>query len=155
MDRDGVLNVDQGYGFQIADLEWMPEAREAVKWLNDQNIVVAVVTNQSGIGRGFYSIADYEQFMSEMREQLREIGAQIDAVYFCPHLPDEDCDCRKPKPGMILKGLEEFQADPDDCFLLGDKPSDLEAAHAAGVTGYLYEGGSVLDAVRRAARTSR
>ena len=155
LDRDGVLNVDQGYGHQVSDLVWMPEAREAVKWLNEEGILVAVVTNQSGIGRGFYSHGEYEDFMAAMTSQLQEVGAHLDAVYFCPHLPEDDCDCRKPRPGMILRGLRELNADAQDCFLLGDKPSDMEAALAAGVQGVLYEGGSVLEAVRRAARTSR
>jgi D-glycero-D-manno-heptose 1,7-bisphosphate phosphatase len=148
------LNVDQGYGYKISELLWMPEAREAVKWLNDHGYFVAVVTNQSGIARGYYTLSDYKAFMSEMDKQLAKVGARFDAVYFCPHSPDNDCDCRKPKPGMILQGLAEFNAKPEDCFLLGDKPSDLEAAQAADVPGYLYEGGSVLDAVQRAARTS-
>ena len=133
----------------------MPEAREAVKWLNEEGILVAVVTNQSGIGRGFYSHGEYEDFMAAMTSQLQEVGAHLDAVYFCPHLPEDDCDCRKPRPGMILRGLRELNADAQDCFLLGDKPSDMEAALAAGVQGVLYEGGSVLEAVRLAARTSR
>ena len=155
LDRDGVLNVDQGYGYEIEELEWMPEAREAVKWLNDEGFKVVVVTNQSGIARGFYSMEDYERFMAEMGSHLNEVGAHFDAVYFCPHLPDDECDCRKPKPGMILRGLEAFDGNPSQCFVLGDKATDIQAAEAAGVSGVLYEGGSVLEAVRRAARTSR
>lgn len=155
LDRDGVLNVDKGYEYRVSDLEWMPEAREAVRWLNDQGFRVVVVTNQSGIGRGLYAVADYESFMSEMQGQLAEAGGRFDAVYYCPHHPDEDCDCRKPKPGMIHQALRDFGAQPEDCFLLGDKETDLEAAARAGVPGHLYEGGSVLEAVARAARTSR
>jgi D-glycero-D-manno-heptose 1,7-bisphosphate phosphatase len=155
LDRDGVLNVDKGYEYRISDLEWMPEAREAVRWLNEQGYRVVVVTNQSGIGRGLYAVADYESFMSEMQGQLAEAGGHFDAVYYCPHRPEEGCDCRKPKPGMILQGLRDFGAQPADCFLLGDKATDLEAAARAGVPGQLYAGGSVLEAVARAARTSR
>lgn len=155
LDRDGVLNVDKGYAFQPEDLEWMPDAKEAVRWLNDQGILVAVVTNQSGIARGLYSESDFWEFMRAMAAQLEALDARFDAVYHCPHAPADGCDCRKPMPGLVTRGLTELGGDASESFLLGDKPTDIEAARRAGVPGYLYEGGSVLEAVRLAARTAR
>ncbi|MBC8066582.1 MAG: HAD family hydrolase [Chlorobia bacterium] len=162
LDRDGVLNVDHSYVYLPDQFEWMPQAQEAIKWLSDQDYKVVIATNQSGVGRGLYSEADVVSLGEWMQGQLLTIGAKIDAIYFCPHHPDDavgmykiDCDCRKPKPGMLLRGLQEFRAQPGDCFFLGDKKTDMEAAEAAGITGVLYVGGSVLDAVRRVARTHR
>jgi D-glycero-D-manno-heptose 1,7-bisphosphate phosphatase len=97
-----------------------------------------------------------------VKRDVESFGGRIDAVYYCPHHPDAeipeyriDCDCRKPKPGMLLRGIAEFDADPNRCFFLGDQPTDMQAAKAAGVRGVLYEGGSLLAAVRRAAETAR
>jgi len=151
LDRDGVLNVDIGYLYRPEDLVFTPDAEEAVRWLNEHGVTVVVVTNQSGIGRGLYSVADFEQLMGFMVLELAEAGAQIDGYYFCPHLPDSDCECRKPKPGMILDGLRDFGGDPSRSFFIGDKATDMEAAAAAGVRGVLYSGGSLLAAVREAA----
>jgi D-glycero-D-manno-heptose 1,7-bisphosphate phosphatase len=153
LDRDGVLNVDHGYVYRSDQFAWMPDAREAILWLNENGFETAVVTNQSGIGRGHYTEEDFASLTGYMRESLAEIGAHLDAIYHCPHLPDSGCDCRKPNPGMILLGLAELNGDPATSFLLGDKPTDLHAAQSAGVPAFLYEGGSVLEAVRRAART--
>lgn len=162
LDRDGVLNVDHGYVYLPEQFEWMPQAKEAIKWLNEQDYKVVVATNQSGIGRGLYSEADVVSLGEWMQGELQAISAKIDAIYFCPHHPEDavgihkkDCDCRKPKPGMLIRGLQEFKAHAGDCFFLGDKATDMEAAEAAGIRGELYAGGSVLDAVRRVACTHR
>lgn len=148
-DRDGVLNVDHGYVFRPEDLEWIPGARESVRWLNAQDVRVVVVTNQSGIARGLYTESDFDAFMARMQDDLADVGARFDAVYHCPHL-DENCDCRKPKPGMLLRGLTAFGADPGDCIFFGDKDSDAEASQAAGVPFVRYDGGDLFDQVRRA-----
>jgi D-glycero-D-manno-heptose 1,7-bisphosphate phosphatase len=160
LDRDGVLNVDHNYVYRPDQFEWMPEAKEAVLWLNENNFRVVVATNQSGIGRGLYTEKEFEELNQWMHAELRQIHAVIDDILFCPHHPTKaigdyqrECDCRKPNPGMLLQALEKYKAHPKDCFFLGDKPTDMEAAYAAEVIGILYEGGSVLEAVRRAART--
>jgi D-glycero-D-manno-heptose 1,7-bisphosphate phosphatase len=150
-DRDGVLNVDHGYAFKPEELEWVPGAMAAVKRANDAGAVVVIATNQSGIGRGYYTEADMEAFHAEMLRQLSAIGARIDGVYFAPHheaaAEDRyrvaDHPDRKPNPGMLLRALADFGVAPQDAFMIGDKPSDMEAARRAGVRGVLYAGGDL------------
>jgi D-glycero-D-manno-heptose 1,7-bisphosphate phosphatase len=156
LDRDGVLNVDVNYLHKPEHVEWIPGAIEAVRELNDAGLLVIVVTNQAGIGRGFYSEADFEAFTSWMAERLAESGAHIDTVYHCPHHPTEalpawrvDCECRKPRPGMFIRALAEWDVDVERSFMVGDKPGDLEAARGAGIArGVLFTGGDLRAAVR-------
>lgn len=152
--------MDHNYVYKPEQFEWMPEAMEAILWLNENNFRVVVVTNQSGIGRGLYTEKDLQVLNQWMLDELKPIHATLDDILFCPHHPTEavgdyriDCDCRKPKPGMLRQALEKYKSHPSNCFFLGDKQTDMEAAYNAEVTGILYEGGSVLEAVRRAART--
>ncbi|HRD26779.1 MAG TPA: HAD family hydrolase [Caulobacter sp.] len=153
-DRDGVLNVDHGYAFDPAALEWVPGARGAVRRVNEAGAVAVIATNQSGIGRGYYTEADMRAFHAEMMRQLAAAGARIDAIYFCPfheaatedRYRVADHPDRKPNPGMLLRALADFAVVPADAVMIGDKPSDLEAARRAGVRGVFYEGGD-LDAL--------
>ena len=150
-DRDGVLNVDTGYAYDPAKLEWMPGARAAVARVNRAGAVAVVATNQSGIGRGYYREADMEAFHEEMVRQLEADGARIDRIYFAPHheaAPEEryrvaDHPDRKPNPGMLLRALADFGIDPADAIMIGDKETDMEAARRAGVAGFLYRGGDL------------
>jgi D-glycero-D-manno-heptose 1,7-bisphosphate phosphatase len=154
LDRDGVLNVDHGYVGSVERFQWIEGAPAAVAHLNRAGYLVFVVTNQSGVARGFYREEDVEALHAEMNRQLEKAGGRIDAFSYCPHHPEAQdpryrvaCDCRKPEPGMILDLLRRYDVDPDKSFLIGDKPSDLEAARAAGVRGFLFEGGSLLSFV--------
>ena len=156
LDRDGVINRDLGYVHRPDQFEWIADAPDAIRLLNERGYRVIVVTNQSGIGRGLYDEAQFHAFMDWIGARLAEHGARLDAVYFCPHHPTEAraayrraCDCRKPRPGLILRALADFDLDAGASFLIGDKPSDLEAARAAGVAGHLFAGGSLLALVRR------
>src|SRR3990167_4496180 len=150
-DRDGVLNVDHGYAYDPARLEWIPGARAAVKRVNDAGVLAVIATNQSGIGRGYYAEADMEAFHAAMLTQLAAEGARIDAIYFAPHHEDAaeeryrvaDHPDRKPNPGMLLKALTDFNVAPADAVMIGDKPSDMEAARRAGLRGIPYEGGDL------------
>ncbi|MDP1737459.1 MAG: HAD family hydrolase [Caulobacter sp.] len=150
-DRDGVLNVDHGYAYDPAKLEWVPGARAAVKRVNDAGAVAVIATNQSGIGRGYYAEADMEAFHAEMLRQLASEGAWVDAIYFAPHHEDAaedryraaDHPDRKPNPGMLLRALADFAVAPADAVMIGDKPSDMEAARRAGVRGVVYSGGDL------------
>lgn len=150
-DRDGVLNVDHGYSYDPSRLEWIPGAKAAVKRVNDAGAVAVIATNQSGIGRGYYAEADMEAFHAEMLAQLAAEGARIDAIYFAPHHEDAaedryrvaDHPDRKPNPGMLLRALADFAVAPADAVMIGDKPSDMEAALRAGVRGVRYEGGDL------------
>ena len=154
-DRDGVLNVEKNYLYEPEKFVWQPEAPEAIAWLKRQGYLVIVVTNQSGIARGYYTEEDMHALHKHMQRLLVKAAGQIDAFYFCPHLPTapleayaKECRCRKPGPGMIEQALADYDIDMPHSFLVGDKPSDVLAAQAAGIAGYLYEGGSLLDFVR-------
>lgn len=154
-DRDGVLNVEKNYLHKSEDFAWQPEAPEAIAWLKSQGYLVIVVTNQSGIARGYYEETDMHALHDHMQVLLQKHNAAIDAFYYCPHLPNgkvavyaKECRCRKPGPGMIEQALAEYAIDRSRSFLVGDKVSDVQAAEAAGIHGCLYEGGSLLAFVR-------
>lgn len=161
-DRDGVLNEDYGYAYEPEKLVWIPGARAAIRRVNAASGLVLIATNQSGIGRGYYSEDQMHGFHAEMRRQLADEGARIDEIYFCPFHEDAaedryrqaDHPDRKPNPGMVLRALKDFGIDPKNALMIGDKPADVQAANGAGVDGYLFEGGD-LDAflVACAART--
>jgi len=150
-DRDGVLNVDTGYAFDTARLEWMPGARAAVARVNRAGAVAVITTNQSGIGRGYYTEDQMNAFHAEMLRQLAAEGGRIDRIYFAPHHEDApearyrvaNHPDRKPNPGMLLKALADFAVAPSDAIMIGDKESDMEAARRAGVAGFLYRDGDL------------
>lgn len=140
LDRDGVLNVDHGYVHRPMDLDWCPGARLAVKAANDAGWLVIVVTNQSGIARGYFPEEAFFSFMEHMRAELAEVGAHFDAVYHCPHHPQgavealrKACDCRKPGPGMLLRAAAEWDVDMARSVVVGDSARDIEAGLRAGV----------------------
>jgi D-glycero-D-manno-heptose 1,7-bisphosphate phosphatase len=146
-DRDGVLIEDSGYVFEVSKLRWIDGAREAVKAANDTECFVFVVTNQSGVARGLYEESHIETLHKWMADDLARIGAHIDAFEYCPYHPEAVIERyrrvshrRKPAPGMINDLLERFPVDVSRSILIGDKPTDLEAARAAGVKGYLFPG---------------
>jgi D-glycero-D-manno-heptose 1,7-bisphosphate phosphatase len=151
LDRDGVINVDLGYVHRIEDLEWIAGAPRAVKRLNDAGYLVILVTNQSGIGRGYYDEASMDSVHDALRAHLATAGARIDAVYACPFHPEAiverfrhpDHPDRKPNPGLLLRAMQDFAIDADRSFMIGDKDSDMEAARRAGVTGHMFKGGDL------------
>lgn len=154
-DRDGVLNVDKSYLYKIEDLEWIDGAKEALAYLTKKGYTIFVVTNQSGIARGYYTVGDMEKLHEFMAQQVAAAGGKIEKFYYCPHLPEGkvaeyavECDCRKPKPGLILRAFAEYDIDKDAAFLIGDKPRDVESAEAAGIKGRLFEGGNLLNFVK-------
>ena len=155
-DRDGVLNVDVAYLYKIEDLRWIEGAREAVAYLTQQGYKIFIVTNQSGIARGYYTVEQMERLHSYMQQEIAACGGRIDKIYYCPHHPEGSvaqysctCSCRKPKPGMLLQALNEYDIDKEQSFLIGDGKRDVEAAEAAGVKGYLFTGGNLLDFVKK------
>ena len=158
LDRDGVLNVDHGYVCEPERLDWIPGARETVATLNAAGIKVLVVTNQSGVARGYFTEAQVDVFHAALRAGLAEAGGRIDAFYVAPHHEDAvedryrhpDHPDRKPNPGMILRGLTDWSLSPEETVLVGDKASDVEAARRAGVEGLRFRGGDLLVFLREA-----
>lgn len=140
LDRDGVVNIDHAYVYRREDFEFVPGILAAARALHEAGFALVVVTNQSGIGRGMYSAADFDRLTDWMRGEFAAAGAPLAGVYFCPHHPREaqepyrrDCDCRKPAPGMLLAAARDLKLDLGASVLFGDKESDLQAAAAAGV----------------------
>jgi D-glycero-D-manno-heptose 1,7-bisphosphate phosphatase len=140
IDRDGVLNEERAFVHRRGDFALLPGAVAALRLLKAAGYLLVVVTNQSGIARGIYSEADYLALTEHMRAELAAAGVSLDAVEYCPHLPDApleryrlDCDCRKPKPGMLLRAAQALDIEPGASFLVGDRLSDLEAGRAAGI----------------------
>ncbi len=134
LDRDGTLNFDSDDYIRSAD-EWipLPGALEAVAQLSRAGYAVAVATNQSGLARGYFTREDLDAMHARMGELTAAAGGRIDAIEICPHGPDEDCDCRKPRPGLALRLLARFDATPEKSWMIGDSLRDIEAARRAGV----------------------
>lgn len=150
LDRDGVLNVDTGYIYRMESFIWIEGAKEAVRLLNQRGYWVFVVTNQSGVARGYCQEADVQRLHDWINEDLSRIDAHIDAFYYCPHHPEaliesyrQVCDCRKPAPGMILKAMREWPVNRSESFLIGNKEEDLAAADHAGVRSFLFRGSNL------------
>jgi len=154
-DRDGVLNEDKGYVFEICQLKWIEGAREAIQIANRAGYFVFVVTNQSGVARGLYEETHVETLHRWMEHDLAKIDAHVDAFEYCPYHPEAVIERyrqvsprRKPAPGMIFDLLERYPVEVSRSFLIGDKLSDLEAAHAAGIKGYLFAGPDLVTFLR-------
>ena len=155
LDRDGVLNQDKGFIRRPGEFLWIDGAMEAVQHLNSLGYLVFVVTNQSGVARGYYDEKDVKRLHRWINEELGKIGAHVDAFYYCPHHPEATehayrraCECRKPSPGMLLQAMAEWPVQRSGSFLIGDQRRDIEAAEAAEIPGHLFEGGNLLEAVR-------
>ena len=154
IDRDGVLNEERGYVHRIEDFALIPGTLEALAALKGAGYALVVVTNQSGIARGLYGESDYQALAAHLRGRLRQEGIELDAMEYCPHLPDApvsryrlECECRKPKPGMLLRAIASLDIDPKTSFLVGDRSADIEAGRAAGIARcFLVRSGHALPA---------
>jgi len=153
-DRDGTLNVDIHYLHRPENFIWTPDAPTAIRHLNERGILTIVVTNQSGVARGYYPEEDVCRLHDWMNEELKKEGAHLDALFYCPHHIDgkipkytKACNCRKPATGMIDAACAEYDIDRTRAVLIGDSESDMECAKRAGVQGVRYEGGSLLGVV--------
>ncbi|MEJ6475711.1 D-glycero-beta-D-manno-heptose 1,7-bisphosphate 7-phosphatase [Pseudoalteromonas piscicida] len=157
LDRDGVVNKDHAYVHKVADFEFIDGVFDACKRFVQAGYKIVVVTNQSGIGRGYYNEAQFHQLSDWMCAQFMAQGIEVTGVYFCPHHPEKaeapyniDCDCRKPEPGMLLQAIAEHNLDPAQSIMVGDKISDIQAARAAGLaTAVLVESGQSFSEAQR------
>jgi len=132
LDRDGVINEDRGYTYKIKDFALIPYAARGLKLLQETGFKIIVITNQSGIARGLYSLSAMQRFNRHLQKKLEKYGVSIDAIYFCPHFSKgkivkyrKICNCRKPKPGMIKKAKKDFHLDLKKSFIIGDQTSDI------------------------------
>lgn len=145
LDRDGTIIRDHGYVDDPADVELLPGAAEAVSLLNSRSIPVVVVTNQSGIGRGYYTEADFRTVQDAVERALAMAGSALDGVYHCAHAPEEPCECRKPGLGMYREAAERLGIDLERALYVGDKVSDVRPALTTGGTGFLLRTGQATD----------
>jgi len=148
MDRDGTINEEVGYLSRIEELKLIPGAAEAIRLVNHEGMKTVVVTNQSGVARGFFTEEIVRIIHSSLDEMLRREGAFIDRFYYCPHHPTEGnepyrraCDCRKPAPGMILQAARELDIDLTASYVVGDMLKDLDAGRSVGAKGILVRTG--------------
>ena len=131
LDRDGTLIEDPGYLSRPEQVVWKDGAIEALKRFKASGYRLFIVSNQSGIGRGFFTSADLENVQRRIERDLAAAGVKLDGVYYCPHAPDEACECRKPKPGLVLQAAREHGLGLSQSWLIGDKCSDVAAGQAA------------------------
>jgi D-glycero-D-manno-heptose 1,7-bisphosphate phosphatase len=156
LDRVGVIIFDDGYIGTRERFRWMPGVVPAIRRLNQAGYLVFIFSNQSGVARGMFSESAVRQLHDWLRGELATQGAHIDDIRYCPHLADgivtgyaRDCDCRKPKPGMLLDLMRAWQVQREGSFVIGDKLTDIAAAEAAGLQGYLFSGGDLSGFVDR------
>ncbi len=135
LDRDNTLISDPGYNCNPTHIHFMPTVIAGLKRLQAAGFQLIIITNQSGIGRGYYSEADFKAFQSVLHARLAAEGISILADYFCPHLPSDKCDCRKPKPGLFSQAFQDWPIDRVHSVMIGDRPKDVLAAAAVGIRG--------------------
>lgn len=148
LDRDGNINVEKDYLYKVEDFEFEAGSLEAIKIFKDLGYLVVVVTNQSGVARGYYREEDVQILHKYLAEKSLEAGGKIDAFYYCPHHPQKgvgeykkECDCRKPGPGMFLEAQKKLDVDFPNSLVIGDKMSDVKAGKNLGMRGVLVRTG--------------
>jgi D-glycero-D-manno-heptose 1,7-bisphosphate phosphatase len=142
LDRDGVINVEVNYLYKIEDFVFIDGIFELCRYYQNLGYIIVVVTNQSGIARGYYTKEDFERLTSWMLKEFEKNGVKISKVYYCPHHPDisGECECRKPKAGMLKEAQAEFNIDLGASVMIGDKERDIEAGLNAGLSEtYLFD----------------
>lgn len=133
LDRDGTINVDYGYVSKVEKFVILPGAIEGLKKMRSMNYLLIIISNQSGIGRGYYSIPDYEKVMEAMHNQLNLHGITLDDCFYCPHSPESNCSCRKPGTKMIEEAVRKWDVNVKESFFIGDKESDIKAGEKSGL----------------------
>ena len=149
LDRDGVLNQEMGdYVCRLQDFHILNNF-DALKTLQSRGYLLIVATNQGGLAKGWYTEDELTKMHDYLKAEYKKHGVLITDIFYCPHHPDftGDCDCRKPKPGLLLQGIEKYNVDPAKSFFIGDRERDIEAATAAGVKGILIDSDQPLSEV--------
>jgi D-glycero-D-manno-heptose 1,7-bisphosphate phosphatase len=141
LDRDGTIIVERGYLSLPEQVELLPGAAEGLRLLRRLGLGLVVVSNQSAIGRGFFDESRLEAIHRRLRELLKAEGVELDAIYFCPHLPDAGCSCRKPETGLVQQAAREYDFDPAQSFVIGDKECDIELGRRVGAVTILVQTG--------------
>lgn len=150
LDRDGVINIEKEYLYKIEDFEFIESVFETCKYFQDRGYLLIIITNQAGIARGKYNENDFERLNLWMIQQFTRKEIFISQVYHCPHHPEytSPCNCRKPKPGMIIQAQREFNLDLSKSILVGDKEGDIQAGINAGISqNFLVRSGHPIDEV--------
>lgn len=137
LDRDGTINIDYGYVYETDKLEFTKGAIQGLKILNDLGYLLIIITNQSGIGRGYFTKNEYNIFNNYMLNKLKENNINITKVYHCPHIDSDNCACRKPKLELFYKAIKEFDIDINNSFAIGDKERDLAICKKENIKGIL------------------
>jgi D-glycero-D-manno-heptose 1,7-bisphosphate phosphatase len=137
LDRDGTLVIDRGYLSDPAGLEFEPGAAEGMKWLYSRGYRLVVITNQSGVGRGLFTIERVEAMNERLNVMAQGAGVELAGIYYCPHAPDDGCACRKPAQELMTRAASELGFDPKSAIMIGDKESDIEFGRRAGATTVL------------------
>jgi D-glycero-D-manno-heptose 1,7-bisphosphate phosphatase len=141
LDRDGTIIVERHYLSDPQQVELLPNAANGLRHMREMKLGLVVITNQSAIGRGFFDEARLNRIHERLDGLLEIEGISLDALYFCPHTPEDDCACRKPRPGLIEVAAADLNFDPRDCFVIGDKPCDIELGQRVGATTFLVRTG--------------
>ena len=155
-DRDGTLNVDTGYLYKPEEFVWTEGAPEAIKYANEKGYKVIVITNQSGVARGYFTETEVQALHDWMNGDLKKYNAHIDAFYYCPHHPEavvkeyaKKCECRKPGAKLVEDACKDFNIDKEKSVLIGDADRDIECAEKAGIRGVKFTGGSLSALVKQ------
>jgi len=153
LDRDGVINEEIGYLYKTKDFKFIDGVFEACNYFQEKGYLIIIITNQSGIARGYYTEEDFYILNNWMNDQFSTNGINISDIFFCPHSPDHGCNCRKPKPGLIKDALQKHNIDIARSWIIGDKESDIRAGNLAGISNtILVKTGHEIDELKTNAK---
>ena len=141
LDRDGTINIEHSYLSDHRKVELVPGAADGLRQMSEMGMGLVVITNQSGIGRGFFNNECLGLIHGRLCEILEAEGVYLNGIYVCPHTPEDDCQCRKPRPLLIQRASRDLDFEPESCFVIGDKPCDIELGHQVGATTVLVRSG--------------
>ncbi len=133
LDRDGTINIDEGYTFEISQLIYLPTVFETIQLISERGVAIAVASNQSGIGRGYYTENQMHDFHRKIWQDFEVLGVKGLNFFCCPHLPEENCFCRKPKPGLLLKAIDVYSLSKNNALFVGNSDADAQCGRQAGI----------------------